>query len=410
VLVLWHKRRFAIAAVIFGLMAVAAAIVVPLELAGKTPSAPPRRTAVAPVTTAPSSATTTPAPSTNTTGPPPPALPTVWTQRVVPAGVKGPLNAVTCPSSTSCYAVGGGSGTGGSASIIASTDGGSTWSLTYSAPDSLLKTVACSDATRCIAVGATDGYKHALAVYTIDGGRQWARGALPGTVSFLSSVACPSATSCLAVGNHTVLRSTDGGGAWTTAPVPAGLNGITTLACPASTVCFAAGSGSGPQSSSPSIVARSTDAGETWSAPTTLDHPSGFAQLACVNTIDCAGIIGSGATTTEGQGQAASTSDGGTSWSISGTAIAGSVACSRSMCLSVGGFPRRTTPDRLPRWYVTAFVSTTGGRTWTKASVPTYQGTFHDASCNPADNCVVVGGGTDETQTTAPAVIMTYGH
>jgi photosystem II stability/assembly factor-like uncharacterized protein len=408
----WHDRRFVGAMVVVGIVVVAAAIVVPLELVGTPPPASSGRTGPStPSTTAARATTTTTEAGTTATrtGPPAPTLPTVWTQRTVPAGVKGPLYAVTCPTPTSCYAVGGSFAGTGSASIIASSDGGTSWTLTYSTPGSLLSTIACGDATRCVAVGATDDLNHPLLVYTTDGGRQWSKGMLPGGLSLLDSVACASVTVCLAAGNHTLLRSTDGGARWAAVSVPSALSGITTVVCPSSTVCFVAGSGTGPESSSPSVVAKSPNAGATWTAPTVLDHPSGFAQLACVDTDDCAGIIGSGATTSEGQGSAASTDDGGTTWSISGAAIGGSVACSPTMCLSVGGFPHGTTPNR-PRWYVTASVSTTAGRTWTTVAVPSYQGTFHGASCDSADNCVVVGGGTDGTQTTAPAVIMTYGH
>lgn len=394
--------------VILGIVVVAAAIVVPLELVG---TGPPGlgRTAPPPTTAARATTTTTEASTTTTTAPPAPTLPTVWTQRTVPAGVKGPLNAVTCPTPTACYAVGGSFAGPGSASIVTSSDGGTTWTLTYSMPGSFLSTVACGDATRCVAVGGTDDLEHPLLVYTTDGGRRWTKGTLPGGLSVLDSVACAFVTACLAAGDHTALRSTDGGARWTAVSVPSALSGITTVACPTRTVCFVAGSGTGPESSSPSVVAKSTDAGQTWSAPTVLDYPSGFAQLACANADDCAGTIGSGATTSEGQGRAASTDDGGTTWSVSGAAIGGSVACSSTMCLSVGGFPQRTTPNR-PRWYVTAFASTTGGGTWTTVAVPSYQGTFRGASCDSADNCVAVGGGTDETQTSAPAVIMTYAH
>jgi hypothetical protein len=406
----WHDRRLIAAAVIVGVLGLAAAIVVPVELVGRSSPSGEPSTKTPRVTT-----TTTTVPSTTTTATS--TLPTVWTQRTVPVGVKGPLNAVTCPTDTTCYAVGGAPTYTGSgyASIITSKNGGSTWASAYTTPGSYLSAIACGDPTRCVAVGATDALKHALLMYTSDGGRQWSQGAVPGQVANLGSVACTSATACIAGGQldtasgPAVLRSTDGGSTWAPASVPASLSYNTTLACPTGEVCFAGGSGEGPESSSPSVVARSTDDGETWSAPTILDHPSGFGDIVCVDTEDCAGDIFSGATTSEGQGTAASTSDGGTSWSISGTAIGGRVACSSTMCLSVGGLPRGTTPNQR-RWYVTAFVSTTDGRTWTAVTVPTYQGVFDGATCDSADDCVVVGGGTDATSTTAPAVIMMYGH
>ena len=102
------------------------------------------------------------------------------------------------------------------------------------------------------------------------------------------------------------------------------------------------------------------------------------------------------------------TSDGGASWVVSGDLIGASIACSSTMCLSVGGAPQRTTPGS-SHWYATAFVSTTVGQAWSAVPVPRYEGIFHAASCDTAGNCVVVGGGTYDGLASDPAVILTYG-
>jgi photosystem II stability/assembly factor-like uncharacterized protein len=373
-----------------------------------------------PAVLAPTTTTTTP-PTTTTTTPPTttttlPTLPSVWTLRTVPAGVKGTLVAVTCPTATTCFAVGGGrrgGPTGGSpASIITSTNGGDTWALAYSAPTSQLSAIACADATACMVVGSTDTGQP-VALHTVDGGRHWSQESLPDQVGTLEAVACASPTVCVAGGylyftaskpviGPTIVRTTNGGSTWGTVSVPTGLSVIYTVVCPTTSVCFVAGSGPGSEATEPSIVAKSTDGGETWSTPIVLRGP-GLGSIVCIDVEECVGIIFAEGTTSLGQGRGATTSDGGTTWSVS-SPIGDSVSCSSTMCLSVGGLPYRTTKHL---WYATAFVSTTAGTTWTQVAVPTYQGVFFGVSCNSADDCVVVG--ARHFSSTTP-VIMTYGH
>jgi hypothetical protein len=402
---------------------VAAAVVVPLAVVGNSS---PRRAAARHLTpptsstTVPTTSTTLPGTSTTTA----PSLPTVWTTRTVPAGVAGPLTAVTCPTASRCYAVGGTRNDSASASIVTSADGGNTWELTYSAPKSFLSGIACAGATRCVAVGGTSALTEVpLVVVTADGGHQWSQEALPEQVGDLSQVACASATTCVAAGllngaavgvstvagGPTIVRTTDGGTAWTLGSVPAGLTFITTISCPASSLCIVGGSGPGPTASSPSVASMSTNGGETWTSPSVVEHPSGFGDIVCIDARTCAGSLYSGATTSTGQGQAVVTSDGGTAWTVLSTGIGDAVSCTETMCLSAGGLPHRTTPQR-PVWYTTAFVSTDGGQSWSPVSMPAYQGVLYGVHCDASDNCVVVGGGTDGSLATSPAMILTYGH
>lgn len=94
------------------------------------------------------------------------------------------LNGVTCPSASRCVAVGAIPAGGGTATAIASTDGGISWAVQSSASPQPLAAVACVDTLACIADGALG-----TTVATTDGGATWAQTGNPlsGPVSALNT-------------------------------------------------------------------------------------------------------------------------------------------------------------------------------------------------------------------------------
>ena len=295
-------------------------------------------------TTAPL-ATTTTVPSTTTTTAPP-ALAAGWSDVPVPAGVEGPLRAVTCPAATVCYAVG---GSDGAASIITSTDGGSSWAVVYSAQGSHLADIACWATTSCAAVGHTSS-DQGLVFYTADGGRQWAQGSVPAQ-TMLAAIGCAPTGDCDATTfsdppsgttQTGMVRTTNGGATWTVIAAPTGLDPISAVTCPSAAVCFAAGSNPGGVSfDDHPLVARSTDGGATWAAPIVIPGGEvGFAGMACVTTTDCVGVLGNESTTSAGHGIGIWTNDGWATWTVPTSpngSIGSTVSCSSTVCLSVGG-------------------------------------------------------------------------
>ena len=138
----------------------------------------------------------------------------------------GVLSAVTCPTATACTAVGA-QGDFGGAQIVASTDGGATW--TEQVPPATtgpLAGVSCASATTCVAVGSDLTFEPGP-----DRHHRRRRGDLgtrtvPGNAGSLAGVSCPTATFCVAVGSDNdffagiVDTSTDGGTTWVQRTVP----------------------------------------------------------------------------------------------------------------------------------------------------------------------------------------------
>ena len=133
------------------------------------------------------------------------------------AGANGyaSLESVTCPSATSCVAVGSYMDSSGSWQGLIETMSGSSWQATEVTlpgnadgdPNAYLVSVACPSATSCVAVGYyNDSTSPLLATGS---GTNWTATEAPlpanaqtGQYAYLESVACPSATSCVAVGGY----------------------------------------------------------------------------------------------------------------------------------------------------------------------------------------------------------------
>jgi photosystem II stability/assembly factor-like uncharacterized protein len=248
--------------------------------------------------------------------------------------------------------------------VLESVDGGRTWRRQAGAPGIVyLNAISCPSVTTCFAVGDTvtdEGASSDAVFATGDGGRRWHEEAVPakqfGGV-LLSAISCPSISRCWAGGGTGVMATTNGGASWQAlAPgwiddlscasmrrcVVLGMNAgsgeelegaglryrsvdvselpflpsSSEMACPSAKVCVAAGSVAGSPSRGAVFV--SEDGGRSWSqrplpslvataggfqAPDTY-YPwpqqvgvgAGYTALACPTAMDCL-VLGSGAVT-----------------------------------------------------------------------------------------------------------------
>ena len=160
-----------------------------------------------------------------------------WSTSNLPPSV-GVLWGVSCPSSSECIAVGQGTATTTSQGPVAATtdNAGATWAVSkLSSNESAgLNSVSCGSTTTCVAVGSGSG--GGVEYVTTDGGETWTSPSTPplGSPS-LTSVSCASASDCIAVGRarfgtHGDENHQDGGLAWidqtVSAPESVGLNSI----------------------------------------------------------------------------------------------------------------------------------------------------------------------------------------
>jgi len=175
-----------------------------------------------------------------------------WSTQSLPGGI-GVLNGVSCATSTACFVVGATASNTGV--VLATTDGGSSWSsqtlpsgISQTLPSGLyaLNGVSCSTAMDCRAVGASTSDAGVI-VATTDGGRTWTSQPLPRGIALLNGVSCSTTSDCRAVGataskREAVLVTLDSGRSWTSQSVPPGTGLLYGVSCPTTSTCRAVGS------------------------------------------------------------------------------------------------------------------------------------------------------------------------
>ena len=188
----------------------------------------------------------------------------LWSTMPTPGlgGSDGVLNGVSCPSATSCFAVGSSTrGNGDRAQLVVRWDG-TTWSK-MPTPDrvgvleSSLKGVSCPSATFCFAVGdETSKRVNDGSLIEEWNGQTWSQSASAAPyVNYLSGgVSCASPSACFVVGGedaaHRSVLQYWNGVEWSVMtdpnPVEAALGAVS---CPSTTSCFAVGSERAPTAS-----------------------------------------------------------------------------------------------------------------------------------------------------------------
>ncbi len=177
------------------------------------------------------------------------------------------LEAVSCSSATSCFAVG-----VSFVGALAERWDGTHWTIvdTPTPHDSVgadLAGVSCANSTDCSAVGASQ-------VATVSGdvteissvplaehwnGTSWTVEAEPSgaAVNTLTDVSCPTSTSCAAVGDTASIQQWNGT-SWSIAPMSnkSSESQLVSVSCPSADICFAVGGSSSSNTQSNGLVER----------------------------------------------------------------------------------------------------------------------------------------------------------
>jgi photosystem II stability/assembly factor-like uncharacterized protein len=348
--------------------------------------------------------------------------------------------AITCPSTSTCFAVGSSSGGtpwygkflpsgawGAVNTILKSTDGGQSWFPS----NSDMFSIACTSSSTCLTVGAGGRERR-----TTDGGNTWADvPTAPGNNKPLTQVTCPSSSICYAVGDRgNVMKSTDGGQTWAWQFGATYGNPLYGLSCPSTTTCYA--------TDIYAHVFKTTDGGTTWAAQTTpITTPyapvvaetggpnpwGGLTGISCSDASTCVGVgiyaSVSGQTNPNTDPPIVTTTDGGQTWTrqASGAGTGNflqAVSClpGTTTCWAVGRAGKILTTTNLTTWTAqtsnttsylnsvlclsTTFciavgqngtVDTYDGTTWTATTGNGGTGTLADVACDGNLVCYATG-------------------
>ena len=259
-----------------------------------------------------------------------------WTPATVPSGVSY-LGAVSCPSSTTCYATG---YTTSGPAIIAEL-GGASW-VSQAPPVGLVDVTAisCPTTSTCFAgavPNTSGGFADPVAIVTTDSGTQWVSEPLPSAgsaFSLVTGVSCASTTACVLVADNTVFDTADGIHWFASGQPFSGGEGVRAASCASTVDCWAVGIGG---------IAATTSGGiGVPEPPDSLVATPGSGQVSLSWT---APTFTGGAAVT-GYNVYEGTSAGGESATAVATAVsgtAGSTVCSTTCSFIVTGLTNGTT-------------------------------------------------------------------
>ncbi len=236
-------------------------------------------------------------------------------------GFEAPCQAVSCPTTTYCIAVGAYETTAGYYLPLVETYSNGAWSAAQAPlpgdvapgpspePEGSLTNVDCTAVASCVAVGSYENSSgHTTALVESLSGTTWTPQAAPmptqpaatGDFSFLTWITCATASWCMAsgeyattAGNSVPLTETWSGGTWTggSMPLPSdfatsgGFGQAYGVSCPTTTFCAAAGWYSTTGSTELGFVA--TLAGGTWSVETAPTPGSTSPEFGVQFGVDC---------------------------------------------------------------------------------------------------------------------------
>jgi photosystem II stability/assembly factor-like uncharacterized protein len=336
-----------------------------------------------------------------------------------------PTAQLTCPTASTCYALGVVSNASPSSSVPGSppddaiettTDGGQTWSpVTLPAAISGSR-ISCLSATACslLGIGAEGG---SVFYQTTDGGRTWSSATGPSQLSsndFVGGLACTTATRCTAVaiphlvrvgsGDILSLATTDGGKTWSQGSFPAGFTGGPDgLTCSSPEDCVVVGSTNGFPGGGAG-AAYSRDGGATWTSSSVPSGASGLHALSCSSSFCIASSLSPGPSTVR---SILTSNDGGATWSevtTTGLAsdvmpLAASFSCPTSTdCWTAGTVPAPGSGSAVQIGDAQGLLaqSLDGGHTWQDSQLPSTVHAVMSVSCPTASDCyalAIVGSG-----------------
>ncbi len=354
-----------------------------------------------------------------------------------PSAPNGMLNGISCPSSTSCVAVGGYDNASGQQRTLTQARNGSTWSTQPSANPSGSRSnelfgVSCLSPTSCTAVGESwNSVGTPVTLAERWNGSVWTIQSTPNpsgaTHSVFDAVSCTSATACTAVGSSGIgnvdtvgvtLAERWNGTSWSIQPTPDPSAGsgvadssLLGVSCSATTACTSVGQYFSPTTHQDVTLAESWN-GSGWTTVAT-PNPSGSFQseltsVSCTAASACRAV--GDFTNSSGTQATLAEASNGTTWSVqttpNATAATGDrligVACTASTsCVAVGAASTATT--------VRPLAEAWNGATWSLQTPANPAASVSAAlvatSCASATSCTAVGtysvGGTNVPLTEA---------
>jgi hypothetical protein len=296
-----------------------------------------------------------------------------WSNQVIPPQV-GYLSRIACSTKRDCTAVGQAAQTSaGEAVVIGTDDGGATWVL-EAVPAGILDVtaVSCETDRKCTAIGTTATGTVALTSTTPLSG--WSQlGALPAGLAEATAISCTSDSDCWVTaqaapsGDHVtgqVVVTTDGGSTWTTVPTPSGLGYLNGVSCV-----------EGPTAGSGALPVQTT----------TTAPPPATAQAAA----QAAAAATAAATARAAAGAAPTTAPATTTVPTTTTTPAPIVGVAGARCTVVGTTANSVTSSRSGHGVV--LTSDNGGAVWTSPVVPISSASLAGVSCVAVGECVAVG-------------------
>jgi len=344
--------------------------------------------------------------------------PTSWGTQSTPNPVgasASELVGISCPATNACVAVGGAGEVFGDIFPLAERWNGSSWAIgTTPYPSGAkvvsLSGVSCPSTTSCFAVGFYENSsKVDVTLAEHWSGSSWAIETTPNPsgalYSDLSSVSCPSTTSCFAVGEYDNSSKVDvtlaehwNGSSWAigTTPNPGGALGseLAAISCPTTTSCFAVGYYE--NSAKVDVTLAEHWSGSSWAIETT-PNPSGalgsyLSGVSCPSTGTCTAV---------GEYENSSKVDvtlaehwNGSSWAIGTTPnLSGAlgsqldaISCpTTTSCSAVGYYENSSKVD-------VTLAESWNGTIWAVQSTrsPAYS-SLYGVSCPPSGACSAVG-------------------
>jgi hypothetical protein len=324
------------------------------------------------------------------------------------------LSGISCPSSSTCFAVG--SNSTGNAFVEQTTDDGGHWTADTDGVTGLgLNAISCADPVHCVAVGGVSlggiiSPSNSVLV-TTTGGQTWEASTIPSVDGYLTSVSCPDVEHCWAtaavgiVGVSTVAATTNGGVSWTVLrwsapPPPANESGLMSsqldaVACTTTLHCVVVGEAmyqtAFPQSSeNQGVISTTSDGGQTWQSQ--LVSAPVVTGISCPNTQDCVAV---------GQDSSyqVSSADGGATWTVSTLAsgtqiVAGNaplinaISCSGTLrCIAVGEY----VPSENATYETPVLATADGGTTWSSQASNPNDVDLQAVTCVTSSSCWAVG-------------------
>lgn len=203
------------------------------------------------------------------------------------------MEAIACPSASSCTAVGYYTDSAGRQEGLLVAGAGKTWTATEmpfparshpaANPDVIPWAVTCPSVSSCTAIGSYNSSSGSQGLLLTGSGKTWTAtrpplpaNAAPGAEVSLNGVACPTATSCLVTGTYSAsvgadqgMLLTGHGTSWTSreAPLPAHGLGVLSLGpatCVSASACLVVGTYSDTTEHSLGLLL--TGAGKSWTA------------------------------------------------------------------------------------------------------------------------------------------------